>query len=135
MIAKHTRQLRIVAEPDALQAEMDALKHLQAETAADLDALLPRAMLAKMQRSYDVVFSFAGEDRKYVNRVAKFLRSQEVAVFYDSFEEANLWGKDLAEHFDSVYRQSGQYCVIFISKFYLTKCGPHTSAGRLWRGR
>jgi len=41
MIAKHTRQLRIVAEPDALQAEMDALKHLQAETAAELDALLP----------------------------------------------------------------------------------------------
>ena len=41
MIAKHTRQLRIVAEPDALQAEMDALKHLRAETAADLDALLP----------------------------------------------------------------------------------------------
>ncbi len=85
------------------------------------DKGIPKAMLAKMQRSYDVVFSFAGEDRKYVERVAKFLRSQEVAVFYDSFEEANLWGKDLAEHFDSVYRQSGQYCVIFISKFYADK--------------
>ncbi len=34
-------QRRIVAELDALQAEMEALKRLQAETAAELDALLP----------------------------------------------------------------------------------------------
>jgi restriction endonuclease S subunit len=34
-------QRRIVAELDALQAEMDSLKRLQAETAAELDALLP----------------------------------------------------------------------------------------------
>ena len=34
-------QRRIVAEMDALQAEVDALKRLQAETAAELDALLP----------------------------------------------------------------------------------------------
>jgi len=34
-------QLRIVAELDALQTEVDTLKHLQSETAAELDALLP----------------------------------------------------------------------------------------------
>jgi type I restriction enzyme S subunit len=34
-------QRRIVAELDALQAKEDALKRLQAETAAELDALLP----------------------------------------------------------------------------------------------
>lgn len=34
-------QRRIVAELDALQAQVDALKHLQTETAAELDALLP----------------------------------------------------------------------------------------------
>jgi len=34
-------QRRIVAELDALQAEVDSLKRLQAETAAELDALLP----------------------------------------------------------------------------------------------
>jgi restriction endonuclease S subunit len=36
-----TEQRRIVAELGALQAEVDALKRLQAETAAELDALLP----------------------------------------------------------------------------------------------
>ena len=34
-------QRRIVAERDALQAEVDALKRLPAETAAELGALLP----------------------------------------------------------------------------------------------
>jgi type I restriction enzyme S subunit len=34
-------QHRIVAELDALQAEVDALKRLQAEIAAELEALLP----------------------------------------------------------------------------------------------
>jgi type I restriction enzyme S subunit len=34
-------QRRIVAELDALQLQVDALKKLQAETAAELDALLP----------------------------------------------------------------------------------------------
>ncbi len=33
--------LRLVAEPDALQAELDAPKCLQAEAAAGMDALLP----------------------------------------------------------------------------------------------
>jgi len=36
-----SEQRRIVAELDALQAEVDKLKRLQAETAAELDALLP----------------------------------------------------------------------------------------------
>jgi type I restriction enzyme S subunit len=34
-------QRRVVAELDALQAEVDALKRLQAETAAELNAMLP----------------------------------------------------------------------------------------------
>jgi len=37
-------QRRIVAELDALQAEVDALKRLQTETAAQLDALLPAVL-------------------------------------------------------------------------------------------
>jgi len=37
-------QHRIVAELDALQAEVDGLKHLQSETAGELDALLPAVL-------------------------------------------------------------------------------------------
>ena len=36
-----TEQYRILSELDALQSQVDALKKLQTETAAELDALLP----------------------------------------------------------------------------------------------
>lgn len=38
-------------------------------------------------------------------------------VFFDLYEEA-LWGKDLVEHFDMIYRKNGPYCVVFISEHY-----------------
>ncbi len=82
---------------------------------------IPTGLKANIIRSYDVVFSFAGEDREYVERVARFVRSKGVKVFYDKFEEADLWGRDLAEHFDMIYGVSGRYCVIFVSKHYVKK--------------
>lgn len=41
LVPSLSEQRRIAAELDALQAEVDALRRLQAETAAELDALLP----------------------------------------------------------------------------------------------
>jgi hypothetical protein len=82
---------------------------------------IPQALLDRVQPRYDVVFSFAGEDRVYVEKVADYLASKGVHIFYDKFEEAALWGKDLAEHFDLIYRGGGQYCVIFISEAYAAK--------------
>jgi hypothetical protein len=70
---------------------------------------------------YDVCFSFAGEDREYVHRVAKCLKNRNVLVFYDNDEKAILWGKDLPEHFDSLYQNQARYCVMFISQHYKVK--------------
>lgn len=70
---------------------------------------------------YEVVLSFAGEDREYVEEVAKILKERGIKLFYDKYEEATLWGKDLVEHLDQVYRGSARYCVMFISKHYATK--------------
>lgn len=67
---------------------------------------------------YEVVLSFAGEDREYVEAVADCLIANDVAIFYDRYEEVTLWGKDLAEHLDMVYRSGARYCVMFISKAY-----------------
>lgn len=44
---------------------------------------------------YDVALSFAGEDREYVEEVAIVLKRFGVRVFYDKFEETELWGKNL----------------------------------------
>jgi len=53
---------------------------------------------------YDVALSFAGEDRAYVEEVANSLNNRGVKVFYDLFEEANLWGKNLYEYLSEIYQ-------------------------------
>lgn len=70
---------------------------------------------------YHVVFSFAGEERKYVKAVATHLQRSKIKVFYDEFEKVNLWGKDLYTHLDNVYRNKGHFCVMFISENYQRK--------------
>jgi hypothetical protein len=71
--------------------------------------------------NYDVAFSFAGEDRKYVGKVAEILHQIGVRIFYDDYERVDLWGKDLYSHLDEVYRKKSKYCVVFVSKFYKRK--------------
>ena len=70
---------------------------------------------------YDVALSFAGEDRDYVERVAVELKKDGLSVFYDAFEKATLWGKDLYEHLQAVYRERSRYCVLFLSQHYAKK--------------
>lgn len=74
-----------------------------------------------LELEYDVVLSFAGEDRKYVEQTAKYLRSKGVKVFYDNYETVDLWGKDLYQHLDNVYQKKAKYAVIFISEAYSKK--------------
>lgn len=73
------------------------------------------------EEAYEVVLSFAGEDREYVEAVAGYLKKNNINVFYDKYEEVTLWGKDLAEHLDKVYRGTARYCVMFISENYANK--------------
>jgi hypothetical protein len=74
--------------------------------------------------AYEIVLSFAGEDRGYVEGVAEVLKVHGVSLFFDDYEEANLWGKDLNEHLHKVYSGSARYCVMFISKYYAEKVWP-----------
>ncbi len=78
----------------------------------------------KKGEGYEVLLSFAGEDREYVEKVAEYLKKNDVKVFYDKYEEVDLWGKDLPEHLDKVYRGGARYCVMFISKNYADKAYP-----------
>ena len=73
------------------------------------------------EKQYDVALSFAGEDRHYAEELAERLEAGGYSVFYDEFERAQLWGKDLYVHFSSVYKDQARYCVIFLSKHYAQK--------------
>ena len=72
-------------------------------------------------KEYDVALSFAGEDRHYAEEVAKLLKVGGYSVFYDQFERARLWGKNLYTYFSSVYKDQARYCVIFLSEYYAQK--------------
>jgi hypothetical protein len=85
-----------------------------------IKTLAPSTSHAQSER-YDVSLSFAGEQRSFVERVAATLQQLGVRVFYDRYEEANLWGKDLYAHLNAVYRHEAKYCVIFVSKEYAGK--------------
>jgi len=75
-------------------------------------------------KDYDVALSFAGEDREYVERVATLLRESGIKVFYDRFETAQLWGRNLADHLGEVYGQKSRFVVLFISQHYPAKAWP-----------
>jgi hypothetical protein len=70
---------------------------------------------------YDVALSYASEDAAYVSAVAGHLRRARLRVFFDQYERTDLWGKDLFEHLDMVYRVLARYCVMFISSHYAAK--------------
>ena len=70
---------------------------------------------------YGVALSFAGEDRDYIDQVAGYLRRAGVEVFYDRYEQVDLWGRDLYEHLSDVYQNMARYTVMFISCHYAEK--------------
>ena len=77
--------------------------------------------MATSTPDFHVALSFAGEDRRYVERVASALREMGLRVFYDKHEVASLWGKDLYAHLREVYTRRAMYTVMFISKHYEEK--------------
>ena len=125
----------------AVLAEFEGRLHISVNRThwAVKEGGIPRAMMDRLIPSYDVVFSFAGADRSYVSRVARYLRTRRIKVFYDEYEQTDLWGRDLAEHFDTVYGQSGRYCVMFISADYVrsmwTRLERRTALARAIRER
>lgn len=80
-----------------------------------------RASESADKYKYQVALSFAGEDRSTAGKLARLLTDQGISVFYDEYEQANLWGKDLYQHLAEVYGNNAQYCIILISKDYARK--------------
>lgn len=76
------------------------------------------------EATYEVALSFAGEQRKYVEEVARALHSRGIAVFYDEFEKVALWGKQLHEELQSVYELRSAMAVVFVSKEWVEKAWP-----------
>jgi hypothetical protein len=70
---------------------------------------------------YELAISFAGEDRQVVENIAHLLKERGISVFYDDYEKADLWGKDLYEYLADVYSTHARYCIMLISEHYSKK--------------
>lgn len=73
---------------------------------------------------HEVALSFAGEQREYVERVAAALEAAGVAYFYDEANAVEMWGEDLTEYLDRVYRRDSRYVAVFVSADYAAKAWP-----------
>lgn len=70
---------------------------------------------------YDVALSFAGDDRDLAESIATELKAYGVRVFYDSFEQSNLWGKDLFTYLHDIYSKKSMFCIMLVSEAYSKK--------------
>lgn len=108
------------------QVDSDELGHLYFDQPA-LDRLLearPPTVYSKFEtdvKQYKVALSFAGEDRAHAEKLAKLLRTAGITVFYDTYEKADLWGKDLYQHLQKIYKDEADFCVVFLSDHYKKK--------------
>ena len=80
---------------------------------------------------YEVALSFAGEQRGYVESVARALQSRGIAVFYDEFEKIALRGKHLAEELQAVYEHRSDRVVLFVSKAWVENSWPRHERGAI----
>jgi TIR domain len=72
-------------------------------------------------RDFDVVLSFAGEDRVVAKEIAEALLRRGVRVFFDDYEKATLWGVDLYAYLSDIYQNRAHFCVMLTSRYYAKK--------------
>jgi hypothetical protein len=84
-------------------------------------SLLPGLSKPVLPPSFDVAFSFAGEQREYVESTYNCLQRHRITVFYDKAQTASLWGKNLYEYVTDIYQNKARFCVVFLSRDYAKK--------------
>ncbi len=86
----------------------------------------PIKTTSDQDKKLDVAFSFAGEQREYVGKVASYVENEGgLSVFYDSNYEVDMWGTNLVDYFKEIFEKRANYCVMFVSKDYSEKTWPN----------
>jgi tetratricopeptide (TPR) repeat protein len=78
-------------------------------------------MVAEKNYPYDIALSYAGEDRDYASALAEALKAHGISVFYDRYEKATLWGKNLYNYLSDLYQNQAHYCIMLLSEHYAQK--------------
>jgi len=75
----------------------------------------------ELPERFDVALSFAGTERPLAEELATRVRDAGFVVFYDDHYPEQLWGKNLADRFDAIYRKQSRFCVMFVSVEYASR--------------
>lgn len=73
---------------------------------------------------YDVALSYAGEDIEIVRSVYRGLQDAGVNSFFDRPHSAELWGEDLEDRFEDIYKTRSRFVMVFSSRHYRRKDWP-----------
>jgi len=79
---------------------------------------------AEPERSFDIALSFAGEHRSFVRELNTRLTERGVSVFFDEEFQAEMWGENLYDYLQDVYKTKARFVVAFASESYGTKAWP-----------
>ena len=105
--------------------KIEEYRAIERKQNATAERKVSRAFLSSMPRNasfdYDVALSFAGEDRMLAEELAELVTESGLSVFYDAYEKADLWGKNLYDHLHKLYSERARFCVLFVSKNYEKK--------------
>jgi hypothetical protein len=67
---------------------------------------------------FEVLLSFAGTERVYARAIHDICQANGIRTFLDEEFQHEIWGKNLVEYLDNLYRERGTYCVVLISENY-----------------
>lgn len=104
---------------DVLQGIRRVIQGLQARKRTKIITALRASEHSHYE--YDVALSYASEDRHRAEALAHLLTHYGMRVFYDQYEKAALWGKDLYAHLSDVYQNKAHYCLLLLSQHYASK--------------
>jgi len=120
--------VKLYCSKDANKAEItsNGIQYIEQKTFKkdNSDIIQEEMNLENKNYKYNVVLSFAGEQREYVEQVAKYLKENGIKYFYDKENKAEQWGKNLAEYFGDLYSNKAEFCIMFISKEYNERMWP-----------
>jgi hypothetical protein len=77
-------------------------------------------MTSTVDTKFKVAVSYASPDRDYVEAVVNALKGRGVSVFYAPDEQADIIGRNLIDYLHDVYLTQARYCLVFVSKSYLS---------------
>lgn len=98
-------------DPDNKESEIKFVRNIMEETWGEAD-------------HFDVAISFASEQREYARHLANYLKENNIMVFFDEFEQTEMWGEDGLEYLENIYTKKSDYVIMLLSQNYIDRAWP-----------